>query len=180
MRTLVKKTEKGGFFKLEAILGASFMGLAMLALPIGIISYDPSLMTNPFVFGVVFAGMLFFGLVGYFGFIHKYLLYRRTPAVQAECDGEFLYIHTKREAKIPLSALTEASVRVHMPFLLQKDFWREIISHLLSEEYGDIYVDISGFGTFKMRYVSYVNDTADELLGFFNYVLNDPLPIVEV
>ena len=180
MRTLVKKTAKGGFLKLEAILGASFMGLAMLALPIGIISFDASLMTNPFVFGVVAVGMLFFGLIGYFSFIHKYLLYRKTPAVQAECDEEFLYIHTKREAKIPLSALTEATVSVHMPFLLQKDFWREIVSHLLSEEYGDIAVDIAGFGSFKMRFVSYVNDTANELLGFFNYVLNDSEPIVEV
>ena len=39
MRTLVKKTAKGGFLK----LGAFFMGLAMLALPISIISFDASL-----------------------------------------------------------------------------------------------------------------------------------------
>ena len=117
MRTLVKKTAKGGFLKLEAILGAFFMGLAMLALPISIISFDASLMTNPLVFGVVAVGMLFFGLIGYFGFIHKYFLYRKTPEVQAECDEEFLYIHTKREVKIPLSALTEATGHILLTYL---------------------------------------------------------------
>ena len=116
--------------------------------------------------GVVVVGMLFFGLVGFFMFIRPYLLYRKLPAVQAEADSEFLYIHTKKEAKIPLSELSEATVRVDLPYLLQKEFLREFIIHLFSEEYGDVILEIPGYGVYRMRFVANAELSANELARF--------------
>ena len=173
MNTLVRKIKNPIFLKIELIVGAVIMGAAMIALPICILSIDVTLITNPYVLGVVAIGMLFFGLVGYFGFIRPYILYRKYPEVQAETDGEYLYIHANKEEKIPLSRLTEATVYVHLPFLLQKEFLRWIIIHFLSEEYGDIVLEIPGYGKYKLRFVARVQNTANELTRFFEGAMNN-------
>ena len=89
-----------------------------------------------------------------------------------ETDGEFLYIHGKKEAKIPLSELTYATADAQLPFLFQKEFVEDMVIQLFSESYGTLELDIDGFGTYKLRFVSQVEDTADELIAFLQGVMN--------
>ena len=140
--------------------------------PIGIASVDASFLLNPYILGFVIITMLGFGLVGFFLFIRPYMLYRKYPTVQVEADDEFLYIHANKEAKIPLDSLTEATVYTNLPFLLQKEFVAEILIHMFSEEYGDIVLEIPEHGTFKLRFVTQVQSTADDLTRFISNTVN--------
>ena len=117
MTVLVKKMSKFAILKFEMIIGALIMVAAMVMLPVGIMAEDVSLILNPYVFGVVAIGMVMFGLFAYFLFMRPYFLYRKLPEVLAETDGEYLYIHGKKEAKIPLSDIEYANTFVHLPFL---------------------------------------------------------------
>ena len=168
MNTLAEKISNPILLKVKLIAGAVLMAVAMLALPIGIFIGAPALVSDPSVWCVILAGMLFFGLVGIFGFIRPYILYGKLPAVQVEADDEFLYIHTTKEAKIPLAELTEVSAHVDLPYLFQKELLRELIIHFFSEEYADITLEISGYGTYKVRFVAYAQRTADEIISFLN------------
>jgi hypothetical protein len=172
MKVLVKKLSKSRIIQIRMILGALFMTAAMLLLPISILLLDVTLMANPYVVGVIAGGMLFFGLVGYFGYVNPYRRYRKMPDVLVETDGEFLYIHGKKEAKIPLAELTYATAYAHLPFLFQQEFVEDIVIHLFSESYGTLELDIDGFGTYKLRFVSQVEDTVDELIAFLQDVMN--------
>ena len=168
MRALIRKMNGLGLLKLELIIGTLIMAAAVIGLPAGIMSIDIALMANPYVLGVVLIGILMFGSVGFFCFVRPYILYRKLPEVQAETDGEFLYIHTKKEAKIPLSDIELATVYVDLPFIYQKEFLVEIIIHLFSEEYGTVTLELPGHGNFKMRFVANAEDTGDSLIRFFN------------
>ena len=168
MNILVRKMSKLGLLKLELILGTSVMAVAMLFLPISILSVDITLMANPYVFSVVLIGMLLFGVAGFFCFIRPYLLFRKFPKVQAEADDEFLYIYANKTVKIPLKELSDVVVRVELPYLLQKEFLREFIIHIFSEEYGDIVLEIPEYGTYRMRFVAHVKTTANGLIHFLN------------
>ena len=173
MRTLVRKMEKLGLLKLRFILGTLVMAIAFIALPTFVaLSIEPEFLTNPVVIAIVLSGMLFFGLVGFFSFVLPYILYRKAPEVMAEADDEFLYIHGKKEAKIPLNSLTEATVHYDLPFIYQKEFLREFIIHLFSDEYGTIILELAGYGSFKMRFVPQVKKTADELTRFIEGEMN--------
>ena len=162
-----------GLLKLELVIGALIMAVAVIGLPAGIMSIDVALMANPYVVGVVIIGILMFASVGFFCFVRPYILYRKLPDVQAETDGEFLYIHAKREAKIPLSSLSDAYVRVELPYLLQKEFLAEFIIHLFSEEYGNVVLEIPGKGSYRMRFVSHAKDAANELRYFIDIANNN-------
>ena len=168
MKVLVQKISKLKLLKVEIILGTLIVVAAFIGLPAFIFSYDATLIAEPLVLGIVIIGMLFFGLIGFFSFIYPYILYNKLPAVQAETDGEFLYIHTKKEAKIPLSSLSDAIITVEFPFLLKKEFVRKIIIYLFSEEYGDIILEVPGYGTFKMHFVAYAQETANEFIDFLS------------
>ena len=172
MRILVRKMSSLGLLKVELIIGTLIMAAAVIGLPLGIALTDATLMLNPYVLGVVGVGMLFFGLVGYFIFIRPYILYRKLPAVQAETDGEFLYIHSKKEAKIPLSKLESATVYVQLPYIYQKEFLSEFIIHIFSEYYGTVILEIPGYGNFKMRFVSNAEESGDNLIRFIREVLD--------
>ena len=172
MKTLVKKMSSLGLLRLELIAGSVIMAIAMLLPPIGIFVADPQLMANPYVLGFVAIVMVFFGLLGFLLFIRPYIMYNKTPEVLAEADDEFLYIHGKKEAKIPLNSLTEATVHYDLPFIYQKEFLREFIIHLFSDEYGTIILEIAGYGSFKMRFVPQVKKTADELTRFIEGEMN--------
>jgi hypothetical protein len=130
-------------------------------------------MKEPLVLAIVLSGMLFFGLAGFFGFIYPFILYRKTPDVQAESDGEFLYIHTKKEAKIPLSSLADATVYTELPFLFQKEFVKYFIIHIFSDAYGDVILEVPEYGKFKMSFVSRVEESANRLLGFISDNISD-------
>lgn len=172
MRILVRKMSSLGLLKVELIIGTLIMAAAVIGLPVGIALTDVTLMLNPYVLGVIGVGMLLFGLVGYFIFIRPYILYRKLPAVQAETDGEFLYIHSKKEAKIPLSKLESATVYVDLPYIYQKEFLSEFIIHIFSEYYGTVILELPGYGNFKMRFVANAEETGDNLIRFIREVLD--------
>jgi hypothetical protein len=166
MKILVKKMSSFGILKVQLIIGAIMMAAAMIVLPISILMVDPKLILNPYVLGVVLVGMLMFGLVAYFLFMRPYFLYRKLPEVLAETDGEYVYIYGKKQAKIPLSAFADAMVTYHLPFLYSNELIAVLITHLLSEQYGDLDLDVPGYGSYKLHFVSNVRQTADELLTF--------------
>ncbi len=172
MRILVTKMKSFGILRAQLIIGALVMLAAMIMLPVGIMQVDPSMLLNPYVLGVVIIGMLMFGLFAYFLFIRPYFIYRKSPDVLAETDGEYLYLYGKKQAKIPLSELEGASVLVSLPFLYSKEFIAVLMIHLFSEQYGDLTLDVPGYGSYKLRFVSNVRETADELLSFLNESVN--------
>ena len=173
MKVLVKKMSSLKLLKVELILGAVFSVVALLGLPIGLFCVAPELLTEPLAWIIVLCGILFFGLVGYFLFVHPYRLYLRLPEIQAEYDDEFLYIHGKKEAKIPLSEITYVNITAELPFLLHESFLREILIHLCSDEYGRIDLDIDGFGSYKLYFVPHAKDMESKLFRFFDGVMNN-------
>ena len=172
MRILVTKMKSFGILRAQLIIGALVMLAAMIMLPVGIMQVDPSMLLNPYVLGVVIIGMLMFGLFAYFLFIRPYFIYRKSPDVLAETDGEYLYVYGKKQAKIPLSELEGASVVVSLPFWYSKELIAVLMIHLFSEHYGDLTLDVPGYGSYKLRFVSNVRETADELLTFLNESVN--------
>jgi hypothetical protein len=159
--------------KVELIGGTIFSALAMIGIPVSIFCVAPALLVEPLAWVIAFGVMLFFGLVGYGLFVHPYRLYLKLPDVQLEYDDEFLYIHSKKEAKIPLSELTYVNITAELPFLLHESFLREMLIHLCSDEYGRIDLDIDGFGSYKLYFVPYAEDMESELLRFFDGVMNN-------
>ena len=173
MNVLVRKMSSLKLLKVELIYGTIFCAIAMIGIPVSIFCLMPALLTVPLAWVIALGIALFFGLVGYGLFVHPYRLYLRLPEVQLEYDDEFLYIHSKKEAKIPLAELTYVSITAELPFLLHESFLREILIHLCSDEYGKIDLDIDGFGSYKLYFVPHAEDMERELLGFFNGVMNN-------
>lgn len=172
MKTLVKKMSSLKLLKVEIVIGTIIMAVALIGLPVSILVIAPSLFAEPLALVVIGGGMLFFGLVGYFCFVRPYLLYRRTPDVQVETDDEFLYIHGKKEAKIPLSEIEYVNIYPNLPFIFSGEFLSEMIVHAFSEQYGDIELDIDGFGSYKLRFVSQVEKTTDDLLAYIQAAMD--------
>lgn len=173
MSVLVRKITSLKLLKVELILGTVFSAIAMIGIPISIFCLAPDLLKEPVAWGIAFGILLFFGLVGYGLFVHPYRLYHRLPDVQMEYDDKFLYIHSKKEAKIPLADLTYVHITAELPFLFQEGFLREMVIHLCSDEYGRIDLDIDGFGSYKLYFVPHAQDMESELLRFFNDVMNN-------
>ena len=173
MKVLVRKMSSLKLLKVELIWGTVFCAIAMVGIPVSIFCLAPVLLAEPLAWAIALGVMLFFGLVGYGLFVHPYRLYLKLPEVQLEYDDEFLYIHSKKEAKIPLADLTYVRITAELPFLLHESFLREILIHLCSDEYGKIDLDIDGFGSYKLYFVPYAEDKEGELLKFFNGVMNN-------
>ena len=172
MTALVRKMSKLGILKFEMIIGAIIMIAAMILLPVGIAIGDASLLLNPYVLGVVIIGMLMFGSFAYFLFMRPYFMYRKSPEVLAETDGEFIYIYGKKQAKIPISAFDGAMVTFQLPFIYSNELIAVLLVHLFSEQYGDIILDVPEYGSFKLRFVSHAKETSEELLQFINASIN--------
>ena len=176
MKPLVKKISKPLALKIRLIAGAILMGGAMLVLPVTLLLLDASLLLNPYMLGTVLVVALLFGLAGYGYFVRPFLPFPKIPNVQVETDGEFLYIHSKKEAKIPLSELTYANVDVDLPFQDQPsvilDFWEEILTHYCAEEYGTLTLELDGFGKYKFYFVAYAEETSDQLISFIQKAMN--------
>ena len=166
MKILVKKMSSFGILKVQMILGAFIMVAAMLVLPVGIATVDVYLLLNPYVLGIVLIGMLMFGSFAYFLFIRPYFIYRKSPEVLVETDGEYVYIHGKKQAKIPLSAFDGAVVTYHLPFIYSKEIFAVLLTHLFSENYGDLSLDVPEYGSYRIRFVSNVKASRNELMTF--------------
>jgi hypothetical protein len=173
MKVLVKKMEKLGLLKFVNIFYAIIMiGLA-LVIPVTIIIIDVTLMTNPTVIGLTLIGLLFYGVIGYLVFIRPFAVYRQLPEVMVETDGEFLYIHGKKEAKIPINEIDYAEVDTDIPYIFHPGFLREFIIHIFSSNYGTVILEIENFGRFKMPFVADAEDVSDELIGFIREKITD-------
>ena len=172
MKTLVRKMSDLKLLKVELIVGTAFSAIALIGLPILLFCAVPELLTEPLAWVIVLIGMLFFGAVGYLLFVRPYRLYLKLPQIQVEYDDEFLYIHGKKEVKIPLAEITYVHITAELPFLLHESFLREILIHFCSEEYGRIDLDIDGFGSYKLYFVPYAKDMESELFKFFDGVMN--------
>ena len=173
MKVLVKKMEKLGLLKFVNIFYAIIMiGLA-LVIPVTIIIIDVTLMTNPTVIGLTLIGLLFYGVIGYLVFIRPFAVYRQLPEVMVETDGEFLYIHGKKEAKIPINEIDYAEVDTDIPYIFQPGFLREFIIHIFSSNYGTVILEIENFGRFKMPFVADAEEVSDELIGFIREKITD-------
>lgn len=150
MKTLAKKTKVSLIMTVELVLGVIIMAGAVIVTPAGIISIDPTLLTDPFVLAVVALAMLFFAGIGYFGFVRPYLLYRRLPEIQAETDGTYLYIHSKKEAKIPLAEMEGTYLGAETPYVRSREF----LVHLFTEHYGHVVIEVPKYGKYKLYYIS--------------------------
>ena len=168
MKLLVKKMSSFGILKAQMIFGAIVMAAVVIALPASIATTDASLLLNPYLLGVVVVGMLMFAAFAYFLFIRPLFTYRTTPEVLAETDGEYLYIYGKKQAKIPLSDLDGAVVTYHLPFIYSKELVAVLLIYLSSDKYGDLSLDVPGYGSYRLCFVSDVKATADELITFLN------------
>ena len=173
MKTLVRKMSSLKLLKVELIFGTVFSAIAMIGIPISMFCIVPDLLKEPLAWGIALGTMLFFGLVGYGLFVRPYRLYLNLPDVQLEYDDEFLYIHSKKEAKIPLADLTYVNITAELPFLLHESCLREILIHFCSDEYGRIELDIDGFGSYKLYFVPHAKDMESELFRFFDGVMNN-------
>ena len=166
MKVLVNKMDKLGLLRFVLIFYAVIMIALALALPVTIMVIDITLITNPTVLGLSIIDILFFGLLGYFTFIRPYIMYHKLPKVLVETDGEFLYVHSIKEAKIPLAELQYAEVDVNVPYLFQPGFFREILIHIFSYNYGDVFLEVPNYGKFKMPFVANAEEVAGTLAFF--------------
>lgn len=160
MNILAKTTNKKSLFTLDLIVGIVIMAAAVIAIPIAIFSIDPSLVEIPAIWILVIALVLFFGSVGFFGYLRPFLIFRKMPKVQAETDGEYLYLHGKKEAKLPLAALAKAKIHEEIPYLISWSF----IVHLASEQFGNVVIKVPKHGKFKLYYVARARQVAIELI----------------
>lgn len=168
MKVLVKKMSKLGLVKFEMFGITALMTLFFLGLPIGVMVLDITLLANPYILGILLVSMLFCALFAYGFAIRPYLWYCKAPEVLVEADKEFFYIHGTKEVKIPLTDLWNTTVQSMLPYIYQKEFLSEFIIHKFSEQYGDIYLYIPGHKTYRLRFVSNVQKTADELVRFLD------------
>ena len=168
MKTLVSKMEKLGLLRFVLIYYAVIYIALALVLPVTIIILDPTLFLNPTILGIVIITVLFFGMIGYFTFIRPYIVYKKLPKILAETDGEFVYFHGKKEAKISLNDLSYCYVDVRVPYIFQHGFIREFIIHKFSSNYGAIVLEIPNYGTVKLQFVANAQEVAKELLNYIN------------
>ena len=168
MKILVTKMEKLGLLKFVLIYYAVIYIALALVLPVTILILDVSLFLNPTILGMVIIAVLFFGTIGYFTFIRPYIVYKKLPQVLAETDGEYVYFHGEKEAKISLNDLSYCYVDVRVPYIFQHGFIREFIIHKFSFNYGSIILDVPSYGTIKLKFVANASDVAKELLDYIN------------
>ena len=160
MKLIAKKTVHHSMFVMELIWGMLITTAAVVVTPIWIMCVDITLFTNlPFV-GFILAMMIIFSLASYFFFIRPYQIYRKMPEIQAETDGEYLYIHSDKEAKIPLAEMENTYVEPDIPSIVTNQFF----IHLLSERYGNVTIDVPNYGKYKLYYVAHAEEVANSIV----------------
>ena len=160
--------DKLGLLKFVLIYYAVIYIALALVMPVTIVILDPTLFLNPTILCIVIGIALFFGLIGYFTFIRPYFVYKKLPNVLAETDGEYVYFHGKKEAKISLVDLSYCYIDVDVPHVFQHGFIREFIIHKFSSNYGSITLHVPSYGSVKLQFVANAQDVAKELLDYIN------------
>ena len=173
MKVLVEKMGKLGLARFEIIFYSIVLTALALVMPVTIMVMDITLLAKPGVWVLILVPMFIFGLSAYFVCIRRYVVYRKSPQVQAEADEEFLYIHGKKEAKIPLADLADAVVYANVPYICQPGFVREFIVHMFSYRYGTVVLEVPGYGDFKLYFVANAEDVANGLSAFILQVSNN-------
>ena len=168
MKTLVSKMDKLGLLRVVLIYYAVIYIALALVMPVTIVILDPTLFLNPTILGIVIGVVLFFGLIGYFTFIRPYIVYKKLPKVLAETDGEYVYFHGKKEAKISLNDLSYCYMDVDVPHIFHPGFLREFIIHKFSSDYGTIVLNVPSYGTIKLKFVANAEEVGQELLNYIN------------
>ena len=168
MKTLVKKMDKLGLLRVVLIYYAVIYIALALVMPVTIVILDPSLFLKPTILAIVISAVLFFGLIGYFTFIRPYFVYKKLPNVLAETDGEYVYFHGKKEAKISLNDLSYCYMDVDVPHIFHPGFLREFIIHKFSSDYSTIVLNVPSYGTVKMQFVANAEEVGKELLDYIN------------
>lgn len=167
MTVLARKIKSSPALTLYLIVGAVIMGAAFLVLPIGVFTRTPELLTNPYMWGAVLIGMLFFGSFGYFLFLRPYFQFRKTPQIQAETDGTYLYIYGKKEAKIPLAQMEGTYLDASCPYMRSHEF----LVHLFSEQYGTVIIEVPKQGKYKLPFVADARRVPDLILSWIQGAL---------
>ena len=168
MEVLVSKMQKMGLLRFVLIYYAVIYIALALVLPVTIIVLDPSLFLNPTILAMAIGAFLFFGMIGYFTFIRPYIVYNKLPQVLAETDGEFVYFHGKKEAKISLNDLSYCYMDVDVPHIFHPGFLREFIIHKFSSNYGSITLNVPNHGSIKLQFVANAEEVGKELLDYIN------------
>ena len=168
MKTLVSKMDNLGLLRVVLIYYAVIYIVLALVMPVTIVILDPTLFLNPTILCFVIGIALFFGLIGYFTFIRPYFVYKKLPKVLAETDGEYVYFHGKKEAKISLNDLSYCYMDVSVPHIFHPGFLREFIIHKFSSNYGTIVLNVPSYGTVKMQFVANAQTVSKELLNYIN------------
>ena len=168
MKVLVSKMDELGLLRFVLIYYAVIYIALALVLPVTVIVLDPSLFLNPTILCIVIIAVLFFGMIGYFTFIRPYIVYNKLPKVLAESDGEFVYFHGKKEAKISLNDLSYCYMDVDVPHIFHPGFLREFIIHKFSSDYGTIVLNVPSYGTVKLQFVANAEEVGKELLNYIN------------
>lgn len=150
MEVVARKSQKMGLVIIQFIVGILLTGVGFIIIPIVLFGSDPEAVKDPFIWLVALICMAFFGLVGYFADIRQLILFKKSPDVQAETDGEYLYIHGKKEAKIPLVDMKDAELDSVEPYVMSHEF----IVHLFSERYGKVIIKVPNYGKYKLYFIS--------------------------
>lgn len=159
MNIIATKAKNVTVLIIRLVIGALISAAAVIGIPIAAVVYELSF-TDPYVAGILLAIMAGFALVGYFCFMRPYIIYRKTPDIQAETDGEYLYLHGKKEAKIPLAELKDAYINDETPNINTSDF----LIHLLSERYGHVVIEDYKHGNYKLWFVSEAKAAATTII----------------
>lgn len=159
MKVLAQKTEKKILFIFDFIIGILIMIVGVVLLPVIIYTTDPELFKEWIIILLLLIEMPFFILVGYFANIRQIFLYKKAPKIQAETDGQYLYLHGKQEIKIPLSDMKDAELDAVIPYRMSREF----IIHLLSEKYGKVVIKVPNYGKFKLYFISGAEEVVQEI-----------------
>lgn len=159
MKTIAKKTTKMTLIIIDLVIGILMTIIGFVILPVIMFTSEAELYKEPFMWGIVIVGMAFFGLVGYFANIRQLSLYKKSKEVQAETDGEYLYLYGNKEAKIPLKDMKEAEIDAVIPYMLSHEF----LIHLVSDRYGKVVIKVPNYGKYKLYFISDVKETVQNI-----------------
>lgn len=155
MRPIAKTTGVKFILVAEHIIGYITILLVTVGIPVGLsVTVTPEVLQEPMYWLVIGGFALFMDLGAWLLLVRPYLLYRKLPEVQAEADEKYLYIHGKKEAKIPLTELEGASF-----FGIPQNF----LVITLGGGYGTFTIETPNHGNFKLRFVDAVKDAPDRL-----------------